>query len=148
MRSSTRSSITKLQKLLGHSIQKIIAGDSTNAKRAEAADKAYAAFVGSVENIERVQEYLEMGSTLPKVQVRQLNKILYAAAGQPQTIKDVVDRRIAAETKQTEALFGYDYRLFDKSVTTNFIDSILTHSTDEATRLKAWQESKEVGQST
>ena len=57
----------------------------------------------------------------------------------------MVQKRIKAETAQTEKLFGFDYKLNGKSVSTNDIDEILKNEKDPDKRLKAWRESKEVG---
>lgn len=123
----------------------IIEGDTTNAKATEKANEAYAAFTGSVENIENAKKYLEHKKHLTELQVKQLEFILFAAGNNPQTIKDVVKERIKAETAQTEKLFGFDFKIDGKSVTTNEIDEILKNSMDLNARRKAWESSKEVG---
>ena len=124
---------------------KIVEGDDTNAERTEAANKAYAEFTGGAEVIEKARTLLESKDQLEDVQVRQLESILYRAANNPQTVPDLVEQRIAAETKQNEKLFGFDFQVGGKSVSTNDIDDILTSSTDLDERLGAWQASKEVG---
>lgn len=124
---------------------RIVEGDSTNARRTKAANEAYAAFVGSVANIERIRGYLAQKDKLTPIQVRQLEAMLYAAANQPQTVPDVVRRRIAAETEQTEKLYGYTFMVNGKAVTPNQIDSTLRNSTNIADRRAYWEASKAIG---
>lgn len=123
----------------------IVEGDSTNARRTKAANEAYASFVGSVANIERIRGYLAQKDKLTPIQVRQLEAMLYAAANQPQTVPDVVRRRIAAETEQTEKLYGYTFMVDGKAVTPNQIDSTLRNSTNIADRRAYWESSKAIG---
>lgn len=124
---------------------KIVEGDSTNAIASNNAQQQMAEFTGSVENIEMVQKYLLRKDELTELQVKQLKSILYKAANNPQTIKDVVKTRIETETKQTEKLFGFDYKIDGKSVSTNDIDERLSTQKDLNARLKTWTASKEVG---
>ncbi len=123
----------------------IVEGDSTNAVAAEEANKAYAAFTGSKENIEAAKKYLQQKDKLTELQVKQLNKILYLAANNPETLKAMVDERIKAETAQIEKLFGYNFTINGKSVSTNDIDEILGSENDLTKRQAAWEASKEVG---
>lgn len=124
---------------------KIVEGDDTNAQRTEAANEAYAAFTGSTEVIAQARALMESKDQLEPLQVMQLESVLYRAANNPQTVPDLVGQRIAAETKQNEMLFGFDFQIGGESVSTNDIDDILTSSTDLDERLEAWQASKEVG---
>ncbi len=123
----------------------IVEGDTANKVAAQKADEAMAAFTGSKENIEQAKKFLEQKGKLTDIQVKQLEVILYAAANNPATVADVVKERIKAETNQTEKLYGYQYMLNGKKVSTNDIDGILKDETDLATRLAAWTASKEVG---
>lgn len=123
----------------------IIPGDTVNANTARRADEDFAAFTGSKENIEQSKKFLEQKSKLTDIQVKQLEKILYMAANNPETLKDKVKERIKAETAQTEKLFGFKYVLNGEPVSTNQIDSILNESNDEMVRRAAWEVSKEVG---
>ncbi len=120
-------------------------GDDTNRRRTEAANEALAAYTGAVDNIEQTRGFLERRGALPPLQVRQLEAILYRAANNPQTVPEVVKRRIAAEAAQVEQLFGFDFELDGRSVSANDIDDILTSSTDLAERLEVWRVSKQVG---
>ncbi len=123
----------------------IVEGDDTNAKRTEAAEKELAAFTGSAANIETAQNYLERRGELPELQVRQLERILFLAGDNPQTIPETVEARIAAETKQTEALYGYTFRLDGQEITPNKLDEGLREEQDLAKRRALWEASKEVG---
>lgn len=123
----------------------IVEGDSTNAIAANKATEAYANYTGSSVNIEMAKKYLKNESALTPLQVKQLKKIVYLAANNPETVKDIVKKRISAETKQTEKLFGFDYKINGKSVSANEIDEILADETNLAKRRQAWEASKEVG---
>ncbi len=123
----------------------IVEGNNTNAKATVAAAEKLVAFTGSKTNIDSATKFLQKKSKLAPLQIKQLEAILYAAAGSPETAKGLVKERIAAETAQTEKLFGFDFKIEGKSVTTNAIDEILRESNDLATRRKAWEASKEVG---
>lgn len=124
---------------------KIVEGDSTNAVATRKANEAFAAFTGSAENIEKAKAILDKKDELTPLQVKQFEAILYAGANNPQIIPDVVKARIKAETEQTEKLYGFDYRIYEKSVSTNDIDNTLKSETNLKKRLDAWQASKEVG---
>lgn len=114
------------------------------------ATKALATFQGSVGVIETIRTLLAQKDKLDPLQVRQLDKIWLAAAHSPGTIPAVVDSLIAATTKQTSVLYGYEYVMTGKDgkpkkVTTNDIDRILQESNDVRERLFAWETSKGVG---
>jgi peptidyl-dipeptidase A len=123
----------------------IVEGDTTNASALNIAQEEQAKFTGSTENIETAKKYLIQKDRLTELQVKQLNSILYKAANNPATIQDIVKARIKAETEQTEKLFGFDYKINGKSVSTNDIDGILATETNMSKRLAAWEASKEVG---
>ncbi len=124
---------------------KIVTGDTTNAYKVQKANEAFAKFTGSTDVIEKTKKFLEHKDNLDIVQVRQLNSILYTAANNPETVSDLVTERIAAENAQNEALFGFDFQVNGKSVTTGDIDKVLRESSDEAERLANWEASKDVG---
>ena len=124
---------------------RIVAGDTTNAYKVQKANEAFAKFTGSSDVIEKTRKFLESKDNLDIVQVRQLNTILYAAANNPETVSDLVKERIAAENAQNEMLFGYDFKVDGKSLTTGDIDKVLRESNNETERLKNWEASKEVG---
>src|SRR5687767_11831963 len=56
---------------------KIVEGDSTNAVATRRANEAFAAFTGSVENIEKARKFLEQKSQLTELQLKQLEAILF-----------------------------------------------------------------------
>ncbi len=120
-------------------------GDSTNAVKEQAAGKAFSDFAGDKILVERVQKYLENKGKLTPLQVKQLEAILFQAGNYTQTAADVVKERIKAETEQTAKLYGFNYLVNGKVVTTNEIDNILRTETDVNKRLNAWTASKEVG---
>ena len=123
----------------------IVEGDSSNATATNKAEEEIAKFTGSIENIETSKKYLDQQDKLTELQVKQLKSILYKAANNPETIQDVVKERIKAETKQTEKLFGFDFKIDGKSVSANDINGILADEKNVMKRQKAWESSKEVG---
>ncbi len=123
----------------------IVEGDTITGPATERANKALASFTGSKENIEKARALLAHKDQLSDLQVRQLEAILYNAANNPATVPDLVDARIKAETAQNEKLFGFDFQIDGKSVSTNEIDAILKEETNLNKRLAAWEASKEVG---
>ncbi len=123
----------------------IIEGDDTNAKASVAAAEKLVAFTGSKQNIDAATRFLKQKNQLTPLQIKQLEAILYIAAGNPETAKTLVKERLSAETAQTEKLFGFDFKIDGKSVTTNEIDKILRESGDLNERRKVWESSKQVG---
>ncbi len=123
----------------------IVEGDTMNAYNSKVAKEAYAAFTGNAANIEQARKFLESRDELSPLLVRQLDAILYEAGNNPQTVADIVKERIKVETEQVEKLYGFDYQLDGKSVSTNDIDELLRNDNDLAKRLAAWEQSKEVG---
>ncbi len=123
----------------------IVEGDTTNAARTRRANEALAAFVGSVENIERIRGFLDKRGRLTPLQVRQLEAMLYTAANAPGVVPELVSERIAAKTEQVEQLYGFEYKLNGQPITPNEIDARLRQSDDLAERLAVWRASKEVG---
>ena len=123
----------------------IVEGDTMNAYKSGIADQALAKFTGSNENIEKVKTYLKWESELQPLQMRQLKKILYLAAGGPESAEKEVKALIKAGTAQTEKLYGYKFNLDNKEITPNQIDSILASATDTVLRRKAWEASKLIG---
>ncbi len=123
----------------------IVPGDTVNAAATRAARARFSAFTGSKTNIDSTTALLARADQLTPIQVRQLKRILYMAADNPETAGDLVRKRIAAETAQTEKLYGFTYRINGKAVTTNQIDDILRSSLALRERAAAWATSKEVG---
>jgi peptidyl-dipeptidase A len=123
----------------------IVKGDSTSTIATNKTQQEIADFTGSEENIKTVQKYLGQKDQLTEAQVKQLKSILYKAANNPQSVKDLVKERIAAETKQIDKLFGFDYKIDGKSVSANDIDERLRDEKNIVGRQKTWEASKEVG---
>ncbi|HVS10945.1 MAG TPA: M2 family metallopeptidase [Planctomycetota bacterium] len=124
---------------------RIVEGDETNARRTRAANGAMAAFTGSAENIAAAREWLAVRDDLSPLQVQQLEKVLFLAGNNPATVPELVSARIAAETAQTERLYGFEFRLEGQPVTTNGIDELLRTERDLGRRRRVWEASKEVG---
>ena len=124
---------------------KIVEGDTMTVKLAQNEQEEYARFTGSTENIEKATMYLEQKEQLTDLQIRQLTRILYLAANNPETASDLVKEKIKAGTKQTEILYSFDFKLDRKSISTNQIDDLLKTEADLSKRLKVWEASKEVG---
>lgn len=124
---------------------KIVEGDSTNAIAEQQAGQKFSDFAGSKKIIDKVQQFLKQQDDLTALQIKQLKAILYQAGNYTETAGDAVKQRIKAETDQTAKLYGYNYTIDGKTVTTNDIDAILRTETDVNKRLKAWNASKDVG---
>jgi len=124
---------------------KIVEGDSTNALAEQKAGQTFSDFAGSNSGVDKAQSFLKEKDKLTPLQVKQLQKILYEAGNYTQKAADAVKQRIKAETDQTAKLYGFNFTIDSKPVTTNYIDSILRIETNVAKRLKAWTASKEVG---
>ena len=124
---------------------KIVEGDTVTSKLAQDAQEKYAKFTGSRANIDDAKKYLKSKDKLTDLQIRQLKRILYLAANNPESAAEIVKEKIKADTKQTELLYGFDYKLNGKSVSTNEIDELLNTETDVNKRLQVWEASKEVG---
>ena len=123
----------------------IVEGDTMNAYTSGKAEEAMAKFTGSKENVSLATKFLKWEDILPSKQTRQLKKILYLAAGNPESADSLVKELIKAGTAQTEKLYGYKFILDGKEVSPNAIDSILSTSLDTSLRKRAWEASKEVG---
>jgi peptidyl-dipeptidase A len=123
----------------------IVEGDQTNARATNEAQEKLSAFTGSRANIEAATRFLKQKKQLTPLQTKQLQNILYAAAENPETAREIVKERIAAETAQNEKLYGFDFKIDGKSVTPNRIDEILRSSTNPEERRQAWIASKEGG---
>ena len=115
------------------------------------ADKANAAFVGSPYIIEKSRSLLKRKSELKPMTVRELEKIVYAAAHYPGTIPDAVNERVEAEANQSAIQDGFRF-CYEKQgdtcakiITPNEIQEILTTSTDLKERQKVWEVSKQAG---
>lgn len=68
-------------------------GDSITGKANDDAAKAMADFTGSQKVIDSVQLFLQWKASLSEIQVKQLNVILYTAANNPESMKDMVTKK-------------------------------------------------------
>ena len=115
------------------------------------ANKVWAAVTGSTTVIDKTKALLKNEKQLDELTVRQLRKLLLAAAEAPGTIPEVVARRVELETKQSGILDGYTFCLQPKGttcakpITANDIDDILKKSRDLNERQRIWTVSKEIG---
>jgi peptidyl-dipeptidase A len=125
----------------------IVEGDTMNAYNSAQAEEAMAKYTGSIANINTATELLKYEKNLTDIQVKQLKKILYLAAANPESEAEKVKELIKAATAQTEALYGYKFMMAGKEVTPNDIDSMLAEVKDTNARRMAWESSKEVGKS-
>ena len=124
---------------------KIVAGDTIATYNERMASEAIAKFTGSKKNIDVVSGFLKKSNELNLTQVKQLKSILFKAANNPATVPELVSKRIIAEASQNERLYGFDFKLNGKSITTNQIDEILKTELNIIKREQAWEASKEVG---
>ncbi|MCB9234985.1 MAG: M2 family metallopeptidase [Bacteroidia bacterium] len=125
----------------------IVDGDTATTNATNRANEALARFTGSADVISKTRNHLKWAEFLTPLQNKQLNRILYSAANNPATVEELVSKRIAAETRQTEMLYGFNFQIDGKDVSTNDIDEILRTEKKVGDRLKAWEASKEVGKS-
>lgn len=124
---------------------RIVEGDTMASFNAAKADEAMAAYTGSTSNIDSAKKYLALKDKLSPLQVRQFETILFNAGNNPETAGDVVKRRIDATNRQTELLYGFQYKLKGSPTTVNALDEVLRNSDNLNERLQAWNASKEVG---
>lgn len=126
---------------------RIVEGDDSNMKRTRTAEEQLAAFTGGADTIALARAYLKRSRELPPICVKQLEAVLFNAGSSPQTVPDLVKRRIEVEARLNETLDGFRFKLDGKEVTPNDIDAALRSETDMQKRLAAWTASKEVGAS-
>lgn len=123
----------------------IVEGDTATENKANRSNEKLAQFLGSADNITHTQEFLKKKDKLSAIQVEQLEHILYFAGASPQTVSDLVSKKIKAETEAGKILYGFNYILNGDTITTNDIDHILITEMDTVKRLAAWECSKGVG---
>lgn len=120
-----------------------------NDKKLVEAEKNMSHYVGSKGVIDTTRHFLARKKDLTDLQVRQLDSIWSLASHYPSAIKDTVDELIAAEAKQSNNLYSFEFRANlngkDSTLTPNDIDRILNESKDPLERQKIWEASKEVG---
>ena len=124
---------------------RIVEGDDSNMRRTREAEEALAAFAGGVDTIALARAYKKRGRELPPLVVRQLDAVLQNAGASPQTVPELVERRIEVEARLQESLDGFRFRLDGAETTPNALDSILRDERDLERRRAAWESSKAVG---
>ena len=125
----------------------IVKGDTIAQYQAGLADKAYAKYTGSKDNIDSAKKYLALKDQLTPLQFRQFQVILYNAGNNPEIAGDNVDKRIKIGNQLISLLYGSKFYIDKKAIPIGSIDSMLENSTDLSLRLKAWESSKEIGRS-
>ena len=117
-----------------------------NTQKEITANKLLSEFEGRKGIIDSVKMYLKDRNKLDFETVGQLEKILYNASHAPATIPQVVNQLVNAEAKQTQTLYGYEFKLKDgKKVSANDIDNMLVSEMNLAKRQEIWEASKEIG---
>ena len=92
----------------------------------KAAKEAYAAFTGNAENIEHDAEVpREARQAFAAARAPARTHPLRSRRTTRQSVADIVKKRIKVETEQVEKLYGFDFQIDGKSVTTNEIDEML-----------------------
>src|SRR5690606_24805448 len=124
---------------------RIVDGDTATQRAYERTRKAYTDFRGSQANIDSARKYLGMRDQLTPLQAKQFDAILFAAGANPATAAEAVRELITVQADQTKILYGFDFRIDNKSVTKNDINNILASDASLARKTKAWVASKEVG---
>ncbi len=118
-----------------------------------AANQAFAAFAGDLAIIQQTRALLARRAELEPIQVRALESILLRAGDAPGTLPEVVNARIAEESRLAAVQDGYVYcftpRAADGSCAAgknaNDVDHVLLDSTDLSERLRVWEASKDIG---
>lgn len=112
---------------------------------AETAAKAFSTFVGNPALIAEARDLLAQRAELELITVRQLERLLLAAAEAPMANPELAQARIEAETRQDSALNRHTFTLAGRPITQNEIDARLLASHDLAERCALWECSKTVG---
>ena len=112
---------------------------------AETAARAFSAFVGNPALITEARALLSRRAELDPQSVRQLERLLLAAAEAPMTNPSLATERIAAETKQDATLNSFEFTFRGQPSTVNEIDARLLASHDIAERREIWETSKQSG---
>ncbi|TAH34335.1 MAG: peptidase [Planctomycetota bacterium] len=127
-------------------LTRIVEGDDSRVQAAQAARRAYTDFTGAAANIDTASRLLAQDSErLQPLQIRQLERVLYWAAANPETAKDLVAQLIAKEGPHIQKLYAFEFQVNGQPMTPNEIDEKLRTSTDLAERKAVWEASKEVG---
>jgi peptidyl-dipeptidase A len=124
-----------------------------NEGRATAASQATAAFVGDPRIIAAARAWKARAAELSPLQARQIDAILYTSGDAPGDQTELVNARLAAETRLRGVQDSFSYCLEARDaagvcpnpLSANDIDAKLRSSTDAAERLAVWKASKEIG---
>ncbi len=124
-----------------------------NEGRATAASQATAAFVGDPRIIATARAWKARAAELSPLQARQIEAILYAAGEAPGDQTELINTRLAAETRLRGVQDSFEYCLEARGadgkcphpLVANEIDEKLHTATDPAERLAVWKASKEIG---
>jgi peptidyl-dipeptidase A len=124
-----------------------------NEGRATAASQATAAFVGDPQLLARARAWRAREKELTPIQIRELDTILYNAGEAPGDQVELVNKRLAAETRQRATQDSFEYCMEPRGeggkcahpLTANDIDDKLHTVTDAAERKRVWTAAKEIG---
>lgn len=124
-----------------------------NEGRRTASGQALAAFLGDAQIVANARALLTHKAELTPLQVKQLEAVVFDAGVSPASIPDVVNARIAAESKQAAVQDAFVYCLETRAAdgscaapkTANDINEILLSNNDLAARKVAWDASKQIG---
>lgn len=124
-----------------------------NEGRATSASQATAAFVGDPRIIAAARAWKARAAELSPLQARQIDAILYTSGDAPGDQTELVNARLAAETRLRGVQDSFSYCLEARDaagvcpnpLSANDIDAKLRASTDPAERLAVWKASKEIG---
>lgn len=119
--------------------------DSIKSYKVNKTAEQLADYTGSKENIDKTLYYLKHQDQLKDIQIRQLKRIAYIAANNPQTIKEVIAKKIKLETEQNQKYFDFEFKAGNRSLTEDQMDDFLISETDIAKRKEIWECGKQVG---
>lgn len=128
--------------------RRMISGDDDQAvaDALRAAEHAWAAFAGSLENIELSRNYLRRREQLVAVHQRQLGRIAFLAAGSPAIVPDLVEERSAVVAEAVSTFRARTLTIDGQVVPPSEIDRILRDEHDLALRRSAWETRQDIGQ--
>lgn len=118
-----------------------------------ASGQAMASLVGDPVVFATARRLLEHRAELSPLQVRELEAVVRNAGASPGHLPELVNARIAAESRQSSVMDGFVYCFGPRAAdgtcpdpkTANDIDAVLSTSKDPAERLLVWNASKEIG---
>lgn len=110
-----------------------------------AAEKAWADFVGRVENIELSRTYLRRGKEIAAQDLRCLSLVAHAAQGAPRSVAGLVDKRLDALDEALGVFRTRAWEIAGEPTTRAEAARILREERDLALRRAAWEAVYEVG---